>query len=57
MEVLKRGQVVLVLSPPERDALRVALEDVVTRYEASNEHDSEHYAPIRTLLEALDESV
>lgn len=57
MELVKQGQVVLVLSPPERDTLRVALEDAVNRYEAADEGDGEHYAALRRLLEALDQSV
>lgn len=45
---------VVTLSTPERDALVEALGDVLHRYEAADEHDSEHYRAIRYFVEVLE---
>ena len=49
------GPLRLVLSEVERAALVEALDDVVNRFEAADEHiDNEHYAVLRHLAETLD---
>ena len=60
MLLLNKEQIVIAMSPDERDALRNALEDAVTRYEAADEHTGKRgktYRALRGLLEALDDSV
>lgn len=53
--VVDNGPLNLTLTEVERAALVEALDDVVDRYEAADEHiDNAHYAVLRHLAEALD---
>ena len=55
MLLLNKEQIVIAMSPDERDALQNALEDAVHRYEAADERGKE-YVALRGFLEALDDS-
>lgn len=55
MMIVNKEQITVVLSPEERNNIAGALEDVVARYEAADEHTTnEHYTVLRNFLEALD---
>ena len=45
---------VVLLTADDAKKLLAALEDVINRYEAADEHDGEHYETLRSLAESLE---
>ena len=53
---LVSGDWIVTITAADLDALTKALDDAVNRYEAADEHDSDHYRALRKLLEALEQT-
>lgn len=50
---LRQMHRVLLLSEEDTQKLLDALDDVINRYEAADEHDGKHYETLRALAESL----